>query len=288
MYDDVGEFENATFVAAGDMLIAQEGTTLGAPMNVSNFILVNSNAEPDLVVIDDEYLDGDDTLKYSLHLKPWGVRWEGEESKDYYEAAIKDYIAMLDSNEAPKYGWVNPVYGEEASQAVAKADSSDAGSDDIDSSVSDTDANEAASSTQSATDPNAVDPDNYVIVDNDMFKITVTGVGAYEYNADWIGYTLIIESKTDYTLGFGSTAEEYALDADIYSIKNNTCYYNGEVTETHFKTMVKAGATDDKTVLAIDGITDVSQVKNVKGYIKVWNNETGGSDIIGYYPYSFK
>lgn len=57
------------------------------------------------------------------------------------------------------------------------------------------------------------------------------------------------------------------------------------VTPTHMGYTVKAGKTMSDACMAIDGVTDVSELGDVHGYISVSNNDTG--EVILNIPYSF-
>lgn len=135
-------------------------------------------------------------------------------------------------------------------------------------------------------DGDAVDPDHYVVVDNEYIKIVVVGKGVFEYNEDWMGYTLELSNKTDQTIGFSSRAEALEDWNDSFG-GGDTCMFGGVKTGTHFEMMLNPGIMDyNKSVLAIDGVTSLDEVKDVSGYFFVWNNET--DEIIGNYPYHFK
>lgn len=287
VYDEDEKFAEADFLIINDAITAVEGTAFDQTMNVNNYTFLSSRTEENLIVMYDTIYGDAGTLDYTIHLKPWGVRWDESEGLIYYDDIIAPYHNALDANEDPKFGWVNPVYSANGSGNAGSSPSLPGGMNKNGGDNGDESADGSTASAGMSVDPNAVEANNYVIVDNDMFKVVATGKGVFEYNEEWIGYTLHLENKTDYSLGFYSTCEEYALDEeDIFKIKVDTCYYNGVLTDTHFKKVLNAGASDDKSVLAIDGVTDVSQVENVKGYIKVWNNES--EEVYGYYPYSFK
>lgn len=287
IYDEDEKFAEADFLIINDAITAVDGTAFDQPMNANNYTFLSARTVENRIVMYDTIKGSSGTLDYTMTFKPWGVRWDESEGLVYFDDIIAPYYKALDANEEPKFGWANPVYSANGAGNAGDSPSLPGGmsgnSDDNDDVGSDSSANSAGMS----VDPNAVDAKDYVIVDNDKFKVVATGKGVFEYNEEWIGYTLHLENKTDTTLGFCSTSEEYALDEeDIFKIKNDTCYYNGVLTDTHFKKMLNAGASDDKSVLAIDGVTDVSQVENMKGYIKVWDNDS--DETFGYYPYSFK
>lgn len=86
-------------------------------------------------------------------------------------------------------------------------------------------------------------------------------------------------------MGFYSYAEPNSNEQTWDSIgTGNTCYYKGVICDTHFENVVNAGKTMDDTCLVIDGITDVSQLGEVEGYISITNNETG--EVLNNYPYA--
>jgi len=284
VYDEDEKFAEADFLIINDAITAVNGTAFDQPMNVNNYTFLSARTVENRIVMYDTIYGDAGTLDYTITLKPWGVRWEESEGLVYFDDVIAPYYKALDANEDPKFGWANPSYfggisdGESSSPSLPgsmkKNSSEDVNEDDV-------------KSAGMSIDPNAATAKDYVIVDNDMFKVVATGKGVFEYNEEWIGYTLHLENKTDQSICFYSTPEEYALDEeDIFKMKDNYCYYNGELTKTHFTKVLNPLASDDKSVLAIDGVSDVSQVENVKGYIKVLNNNT--DEVYGYYPYSFK
>lgn len=134
----------------------------------------------------------------------------------------------------------------------------------------------------------AVAPENFVIVDNEQYKVVVTGKGANPYNASWLGYTMELTNKTaDTTIGFASHAKAMtAADWGQTLGGGDTCNVGGKLTDTHFENMIRPGVTYNKAVLAIDGITDLNQLHDVSGYIVVWDNDK--SEFLGSYPYHFE
>lgn len=148
-------------------------------------------------------------------------------------------------------------------------------------------------STEPSTEPEedkdeTATPENYVVVDNDLLKIVVVGTGVYEYNSEWIGYNLLLTNKTDRSLHFYSYAEEYEENTG----KNpyvDTCYLGGEKTGTHFSMVLNANATDAPAFLAIDGLSDPSEAKDVSGKFRVvYNDDVTEAALIGYFPYHFE
>lgn len=122
----------------------------------------------------------------------------------------------------------------------------------------------------------------YTLVDDEYVKIEVLGKGANPYNDSWIGYKLCLTNKQDYSISFSSTAE--IIEGQQLG-GGDTCYYNGTLTKTHFGEVINPGIVYEKAVLAVDGVTEESQLQNVKGYIRVRNNSTG--DVLGNHAYAF-
>lgn len=85
--------------------------------------------------------------------------------------------------------------------------------------------------------------------------------------------------------GMGTYAEPNSNEQTLDSLgSGNTCYYKGIINDTHFENVIYAGKTMDDACLVIDGVTDVSQLGDVKGYISISNNETG--EVLENIPYN--
>lgn len=223
-----------------------------------------------MIHIEGEYKDGSGAIHYHFFLRQWGELWDDVAQDpdmlipphydEWYVGLVQDGYAMPVNIGEP--GTVK--MGEETATASAGTDSSNV----------------------APSNGAAYDGSELVLVDDEYCKIVFNGMGAYTYNAEWIGYLCEITNKKDYDINFSSYADPEPEVQTFDSIGTRSkCYYNGEKCKVHFDNSVNAGATMTDCCLVIDGVTDVSQLGNVNGYISVVNNETG--EILESIPYSF-
>lgn len=232
----------------------------------------------DMIHFYGEYIEGDGSLSYHYFLRKWGTYWDDVAADEeeliprgydmWYKPLIDDGFAMPDN------------IGDAGS---AKMDGSNI---DTATTTESTD-NQAPSSTASDSQVSGgYDGGELVLVDDEYCKITVTGTGSNPNNDAWIGYVMEIVNKTDDSLYFTSYADPDLNGQKLSDLgKGNTCIYGGSVTKTHMGYTIKGGKTISDACLAIDGVTDTSQLSNVNGYISVSNNDTG--EVLNNVPYSF-
>ena len=245
----------------GNYLSAVSGTCFGGDIYVNHWRFVHNMKFTDRIEMDSTQKNEDgDELNYFFYLKPWDATWGDDESN------LTRRIMGFDEHQAALANGETDIFGNKASAPAA------------------------SEPVPAASEPAAAAPVSggtsvsfpYTIVDNEYVKVVALGTGANPYNASWIGFRLELTNKTDKTLAFSSRAEPQQEGAMGGA---NRCYWNGTKTETHFKEMVNANTVYDLPVLAVDGVTDVSQLVNVTGYIHVTDNSNG--DLIGDYPYAF-
>lgn len=240
----------------------------------------------DMIHFYGEYTEGDGSLSYHYFLRKWGAYWD-DVATDEEELVPRGYEI-----------WYKPLIDE---GYAMPNNIGDAGSVKMDGSISDT-----ASSVESTGNLTAAEGDSQVtgdgksdlpasggydggelvLVDDEYCKITVTGTGCNSNNDAWIGYVMEIVNKTDDSLYFTSYANPDLNGQTVSDLgKGNTCNFGGEVTKTHMGYTLKAGKTMSDACLAIDGVTDTSQLGNVTGYISVSNNDTG--EVLNNVAYAF-
>lgn len=233
----------------------------------------------DMIHFYGEYVEGDGSLSYHYFLRKWGTYWD-DVATDEDELMPRGYEIWYKPLIDDGYAMPNNI--------------GDAGSVKMDGSISDaapiTETTDNQSSTASAPSDAPVsggyDGGELVLVDDEYCKITVTGTGCNANNDAWIGYVMEIINKTDNSLYFTSYAEPDLNGQTINDLgKGNTCFFGGSVTKTHMGYTLKGGKTMSDACLAIDGVTDTSQLNNVQGYISVSNNDTG--EVLNNIPYSF-
>ena len=230
----------------------------------------------DMIHFYGEYVEGDGSLSYHYFLRKWGSYWDDVAADEeeliprvydmWYKTLIDDGYAMPGNIGDPGSVKMDGSSTEAAAEPTDDASSADAPS------------NSPASG--------SYDGGELVLVDDEYCKITVTGTGSNPNNDAWIGYVMEIVNKTDSSLYFTSYAEPDLNGQKITDLgKGNTCIYGGKVTATHMGYTLKGGKTMTDACLAIDGVTDTSQLGNVSGYISVSNNDTG--EVLNNVPYSF-
>lgn len=231
----------------------------------------------DMIHIEGDYLDGTGEIYYHFFLRKWGTLWEDvvNDPTMLYPGLYQDWYKPL-----VEAGYAMPQnIGDEGSVMMADAAAA------VNTKSEDTNT-EARTETDSGVVESSYNGEEIVLLDDEYCKIVVMGTGCNPYNDSWIGYVVELTNKTDFTIYFTSYAEPNQEEQTLESWgTGNTCYYKGEKCKTHFGENIKAGATMENACLAIDGVTDVSQLGNVKGYISVSNNETG--EILSNVPYSF-
>lgn len=235
----------------------------------------------DMIHFYGEYVEGDGSMNYHFFLRKWGSYWD-DVAKDEEELIPRGYDI-----------WYKPLIDEGYAMPNNFGDNGTVkmGDATTDSSVSSTSAesSDTESSTSAATNTQTTggyEGGELVLVDDEYCTITVTGTGCNPNNDAWIGYVMEIVNKTDDSLYFTSYAEPDLNGQKITDLgKGNTCFYGGAVTKTHMGYTLKGGKTMSDACLAIDGVTDISQLGNVQGYISVSNNDTG--EVLNNVPYSF-
>ena len=223
-----------------------------------------------LIHISGYFRDGSGDMYYHFFLRKWGALWDDvvsdEDSEihapgfyqDWYKPLVDEGYAMPENILEPGTVKMNDL--------AAQGAKSDKASDN-------------------ETPTRKYEGGELVLADDEYCKIVITGMGPYEYNDSWVGYQISITNKADFSMGFYSYAEPNSNEQTWDSIgTGNTCYYKGVICDTHFENVVNAGKTMDDTCLVIDGITDVSQLGEVEGYISITNNETG--EVLNNYPYA--
>jgi len=230
----------------------------------------------DMIHIEGDYLDGTGEIYYHFFLRKWGTLWD-----DIAEDPELLIPGLYDS-------WYKPLV--EEGYAMPK-NIGDDGSVKMDeaagakSPATDTEGQKESVGNASAS-VSTYDGGELVLVDDEYCKVVIKGMGAHPYNESWIGYLVEVTNKADFNILFTSYAEP---DTGVQTIDSlgtgNTCYYNGEKCKTHFSEVINAGMTNDKACLVIDGVTDVSQLGNIQGYVVIVNNETG--EVLNNIPYSF-
>jgi len=236
----------------------------------------------DMIHIEGEFIDGSGSYYYHFFFRKWGTLWEdvAEDPEmllpglyyDWYKPLVEDGYAMPEN------------IGDEGSVKMSDLDSN--AQANAPSSNSDTDSSAKEETSSAPKGGSTYDGSRMVLLDNEYCTVTVNGTGCNPYNDSWIGYMFELTNKSDFSIYFASYAEMDTNEQTLSSLgKGDTCYYNGELCKTHFGNTIKAGASMDNACLAIDGVTDVSQLGNVQGYIAVVNNETG--EVLYNIPYSF-
>ena len=232
----------------------------------------------DMIHFYGEYVEGNGSLSYHYYLRKWGAYWD-DVAADEEELIPRGYEI-----------WYKPLI--EDGFAMPN-NIGDAGSVKMDGSSSEaittTESTEAQAPSDASSDiqvSGGYDGGELVLVDDEYCKITVTGTGTNANNEAWIGYVMEIVNKTEDSLYFTSYAEPDLNGQKLSDLgKGNTCFFGGTVTKTHMGYTLKGGKTMSDACLAIDGVTDTSQLSNVQGYISVSNNDTG--EVLNNVPYSF-
>lgn len=233
-----------------------------------------------LMHIEGEYIDGSGTIYYHFFMRKWGELWDDIASAkeilvpEYYD---KWYLPLINE------GYAMPDnLGDEGSVTMAENESKFLAYPEGAGDKEDTD---AGSADAPASSGGTYDGSELVLCDDEYCKIVVNGMGCNPYNDSWIGYLVQLTNKTDFSVNFSSYAEPAQQEQTIDSLgTRSTCYFKGEKCKTHFDYTVNSGFTVDDCIV-IDGVTDVSQLGDVKGYICVVNNDTG--EILNNVPYSF-
>ena len=235
----------------------------------------------DMIHFYGEYVEGDGSLSYHYFLRKWGSYWD-DVAADEEELIPRGYNMWYKPLIDEGYAMPNNI----GDAGVAKMDGS---SLEASTAVATTDATDDQTPTDASPATPATggyDGGELVLVDDEYCKITVTGTGANANNDAWIGYVMEIVNKTDDSLYFTSYAEPDLNGQKLSDLgKGNTCFFGGSVTKTHMGYTLKGGKTMSDACLAIDGVTDTSQLGNVSGYISVSNNDTG--EVLNNVPYSF-
>ena len=235
----------------------------------------------DMIHFYGEYVEGDGSMDYHFFLRKWGSYWD-DVAKDEEELIPRGYEMWYKPLIDEGYAMPNNI-GEAGTVKMGNA-STGTSEPAVPSDSSDTEATPEAAAEEETT--GGYDGGDLVLIDDEYCTITVKGTGSNPNNDSWIGYMMEIVNKTEDTLYFTSYAEPDLNSQTIGSLgKGNTCIYGGEMTKTHMGYSVKGGKTISDACLAIDGVTDVSQLKNVKGYISVSNNDT--SEVLNNVPYAF-
>lgn len=235
----------------------------------------------DMIHFYGEYVEGDGNMDYHFFLRKWGSTWD-DVAQDEEELIPRGYDIWYMPLIAEGYAMPNNI-GDEGTVKMGD-DTAVSATPAAPSATADAQSNSNASDKQETS--GGYTGGDLLLVDDDYCTITVKGTGSNPSNDAWIGYMMEIVNKTDYTLYFTSYAEPDLNSQTISSLgKGNTCFYNGERTKTHMGYNVKGGKTISDACLAIDGITDVSQLGNINGYISVSNNDTG--EVLNNVPYSF-
>jgi len=241
---------------------------------------ISSKYGNDMIHIEGEYVDGTGGIYYHFFYRKWGTLWDDVAKdpemltpglyEDWYKPLVEAGYAM------PKN------IGDEGS--VLMADAQTSGTVSVQES-GDNEGSEVASS-EAQSGASTYDGGELVLVDDENCKIVVKGMGSHPYNESWIGYLVELTNKTDHSIYFTSYAEPDLKGQTIDSLgTGNTCVFKGEVTKTHFGETINADTTYDKACIVIDGVSDVSELGNVQGYISVSNNETG--EVLNNVAYSF-
>lgn len=266
-----GEFE----IVDGKIKMTS-GDAFGAPINLDKWQFLPIDNMDGEIYVEDKIVDADgDELAYAIYLKQWGASWAEMNETYLYEDIFKPYEEKLASGEQPPYGFVNEYFNSNGTVvATNNTDSSDKSGD------SDT----AATGAEGGLDIPAVNADNLVLVDDEYVKIEIKGKGVYQYNDSWIGYNVVVTNKMDNDICISAESEERTLNDKIGG--GDTCFYKGQLNKTHFEAVIYPKVSDYEMVLAIDGVTDVSQVEDVSGYISLSNNDTG--EYLAFYPYHFE
>jgi len=231
---------------------------------------VSTKYGSDMIHIEGEYLDGTGEIYYHFFYRKWGTLWD-DVAKDpdmltpgLYEEWYKPLVEA---------GYAMPQnIGDEGSVLMSEVQASGTAS------ITGSEANEgkAATSSEVSSAQSTYDGGELVLVDDENCKIVIKGMGNHPYNESWVGYLVELTNKTDHSLYFTSYAEPDQQAQTIDSLgTGNTCIFKGEVTKTRFGETINAGTTYDKACIVIDGVTDVSDLGNVQGYISISNNETG-------------
>lgn len=233
----------------------------------------------DMIHFYGEYVEGDGSLSYHYYLRKWGTYWD-DVAADEDELTPRGYEMWYKPLIDDGYAMPNNI--------------GDAGLVKMDGSSTETASTETTEEQTPASNPSSAAPaagsydgGELVLVDDEYCKITVTGTGSNPNNNAWIGYVMEIVNKTGDSLYFTSYAEPDLNGQKLSDLgKGNTCLFGGTVTKTHMGYTIKEGKTISDACLAIDGVTDTSQLGNVQGYISVSNNDTG--EVLNNVPYSFQ
>lgn len=240
---------------------------------------ISSKYGNDMIHIEGDYLDGSGEIYYHFFLRKWGTLWDDVAQDpemlipglydEWYKPLVQQGYAMPDN------------FNDPGTVLMADAQAGDLSAPAGDDSDSAGDAGSAALPTGGST----YDGSELVLLDDQYCKVVIKGYGCNPYNESWIGYMVELTNKADFNINFSSYANPDTNEQTLDSLgTRNTCYFNGQECKTHFDNTINAGATMDNACLAIDGVTDISQLGNVTGYISVVNNETG--EVLNNIPYS--
>lgn len=232
----------------------------------------------DMIHFYGEYVEGDGSLSYHYYLRKWGTYWD-DVAADEDELTPRGYEMWYKPLIDDGYAMPNNI----GDAGLVKMDGSSAETASTETTEEQTSASNPSSAASAA---GSYDGGELVLVDDEYCKITVTGTGSNPNNDAWIGYVMEIVNKTENSLYFTSYAEPDLNGQKLSDLgKGNTCLFGGTVTKTHMGYTIKEGKTISDACLAIDGVTDTSQLGNVQGYISVSNNDTG--EVLNNVPYSF-
>lgn len=275
------EYGSGEFEIVNDQLQVTSGTVFESPINTDNWKFENIESYGRKIIMEDSITDvNGDVLAYNIWLKPWGADWSEMNQTELYNDIFKPYEDRIKGGQNPPYGFINEYIN---SDEYVETASTSTDSSDTDKDTKTDSGDNSGSGGSGGLDIPAVDPNNYVLVDNDKVKIVVKGTGVDKYNDSWIGYILELTNKTDHSVYF--TARNAILDENSWG-GGDTCFFNGQKNKTHFSMVMNPGISDYELTLAIDGVTDVSQLKDVSGYIHVDDDET--DELIGDFAYHFK